>query len=125
MILAALAASIDQTNDAALVLRFADAIRRGADAEAQAMLSPRVFIGDYRQSSRTSLSEFARYARGCSLAKVTLVTNANRRMPIGLQWNCRYPEDARTASFWFEGQRISRIGWGEPPVIVLPSTRRD
>jgi hypothetical protein len=45
-------------------------------------------------------------------------------MPIGAQWNCRSSRANRYASFWFEGERISRIGWGERPVVKKPPVQR-
>jgi hypothetical protein len=107
----------DQSADALLLLNFIDAVKRGQNKEAEALLAPSAFIGDYAQAKRTSFAEFASYARGCKLSKLTLVPSADQRMPIGAQWFCRYPEGDRSASFWFEDNRISRIGWGKPPVI--------
>jgi hypothetical protein len=117
-------ASTDQTAEALLLLRFLDAVKRGNDKAAEALLAPGAFIGDYRQSERTGFTAFASYARGCKLSKLTLVPSANERMPIGVQWSCRYPENNRDASFWFHGKRISRVGWGKPPVIVVPQPER-
>ena len=117
-------APTDQSADALLLLTFIDAVKRGQDKEAEALLTSGAFIGDYGQLRRTSFGEFATYARGCKLSKVTLVPAANQRMPIGAQWSCRFPEGERSASFWFESNRISRIGWGKPPVIEVAAPRR-
>lgn len=114
----------DQTADALLVLNFIDAIRRGDYSEAEALLAPGAFVGDYQQSQRTTFSDFASYARGCKLSKVALVPSSDKRMPIGTQWLCRYPEGDRHASFWFEGKRISRIGWGKPLLIKSAPPRQ-
>ena len=117
-------APTDQTGDALLLLSFVEAVRLGNDKEAEALLAPGAFIGDYRQLKRTAFSEFASYARDCKLSKLTLVPAADKRMPIGVQWVCRYPRGNRDASFWFEGKHISRIGWGKPPVVVLPPPKQ-
>lgn len=109
----------DQTADALLLLTFIDEIRPGSDREAEALLAPGAFVGDYRQSQRTSFSEAASYARACKLSKLTFVPGADERMPIGAQWFCRFPEGDRSASFWFEGKRITRIAWGKLPVIKI------
>jgi hypothetical protein len=100
-------ASADQTAGALLLLHFANVVKRGNDKEAEALLTPGAFIGDYWQSERTSFSDFATYARGCKLSDVTLAPIAAKRMRIGMHWSCRYPEANRDASFWFEGKRIA------------------
>jgi len=116
----------DQTGDARLLLTFVDAVKRGEYKVAEAMLTPRAFVGDYTQSKATSFAEFANYARACQLRRLDVVTGVGkRRMPMGVKWSCPYPEGERDASFWFDGERISRIGWGKPLVIkILPAKTR-
>lgn len=111
----------DQTSDAAQLLAFLDAARRGADHEAQAMLTPDAYIGNYTQTKASSFDEFALYAKGCRLREITLVpTRDNKPMPIGVEWLCKYPEQDRTAAFWIDGGKVSRIGWGKRVTIHLP-----
>jgi hypothetical protein len=120
----AAAPSTDQTGDALRVLQFLEAVRGGAPAKAKAMISPGTFLGDYAQKKRESFEAFAAYGGGCQLKQITLANvRDNSRMPVGVEWQCRYPEANRTASFWFEGDRISRIGWGTPPVVRVPSPK--
>jgi hypothetical protein len=108
----------DQTNDARLVLKFVDAVKRGSIREAETMLRYGAFIGSYDQRKPTAFAEFASYAKECQLQHIILVTGVGGiRMPIGVKWFCPYPQNERDASFWFEGNSISRIGWGKPPVI--------
>ena len=111
----------DQTSDARLLLNFVDAVKRGAMKEAEMMLAPGAFVGNYAQKKPTTVAEFAVYARACQLRQVDVVTGS--RMPIGVKWLCPYPEYERNASFWFEGQSISRIGWGKPMVIQIPPVK--
>jgi hypothetical protein len=121
---AAAAPSTDQTEDALRVLQFVEAVRRDAPAQAKAMLAPGAFLGDYAQKKQESFEAFAAYGRGCQLKQITLVNvRDNSRMPVGVEWQCRYPEADRFTSFWFEGDRISRIGWGPPPVIRVPGLK--
>lgn len=117
-------ASDDQTADALLLLTFIETISRGDDEGAEALLTPDAYIGDYEQSRRTSFDDFAIYARECKLSEIGLVPFFDSRMPIGVTWYCGPLKGERNASFWFEGQRISRIGWGEPVVIKIPTPRK-
>jgi hypothetical protein len=128
-LLAAAAASqppptVDQTPDALLLLRFVDAVKRGDDREARSLLAPTAFLGDYAQRNRSSYEALAAYARACRLKEIRLV-NSRRgsRMPIGVEFVCPHPDPDRFASFWFEGSRISRIGWGTPPMVRVPQAR--
>lgn len=122
--IAAQPSTADQTSDALRVVAFVDAVRRGADQDARSMLAPGAFLGDYAQRSRASYEEFATYSRACQLRQIRLVNVRDRsRMPVGVEWQCRYPEPDRYASFWFEDNRISRVGWGPPPVVRAPSAR--
>jgi hypothetical protein len=114
-------APADQTSDASLLLRFLDLLEAGRSDDAQALLAPGAFVGDYVQARRTPFAQFAAYARDCKLDHVKLVSASDQRMPIGVQWTCRYPEVDRNASFWFEGKRISRIGWGSRPTVEVPA----
>ena len=116
--------STDQTADALLLLTFIEAVSRGDDEDAEALLTSDAYVGDYEQSQRTSFRDFAAYARGCKLSEIGLVPFVDSRMPIGVTWYCGPLEGERNASFWFEGQRISRIGWGEPVVVKLPAPRK-
>jgi hypothetical protein len=110
----------DQTSDAAQLLAFLDATKRNADGKAQAMLTSDAYIGNYIQTKTSSFEEFARYSRECRLREIILVpTRDNKPMPIGVEWLCKYPEQDRAASFWFEGGKIARIGWGERITIDL------
>jgi len=118
------APSTDRTRDALRVVQFIEAVRGDAPTEAKAMLAPGAYLGDYTQKKRESFEAFAAYARGCQLKRITLVNvRDNSRMPVGVEWQCRHPEADRSASFWFEGDRISRIGWGAPVVIRVPSSK--
>jgi hypothetical protein len=121
---AAAAPSTDQTKDALRVLQFVEAVRGDAPTKAKAMLAPGAFLGDYAQKKRESFEAFAAYGRGCQLKRITLVNVLdNSRMPVGVEWQCRHPEADRSAAFWFEGDRISRIGWGAPVVIRVPGSK--
>jgi len=117
----------DQTRDARLVLSFVDAVRRGAFSEAQAMLTPGAFVGDYAQKRATTFVGFADYARACGLSQINVVSWVSaRRMPIRVKWRCSSTEGERDAAFWFEGEKISRIGWGRPAVVeAVPPGGRD
>ena len=114
----------DQTSDASLLLRFLDALEAGRYADARALMASEAFVGDYVQARRTPFKEFAAYARECELDQVDLIPRGGQKMPIGVQWTCRYPEADRSASFWFEGKRISRIGWGSRLTIRVPAVPR-
>jgi hypothetical protein len=74
---ASVSASADQTSDASLLLDFLHALKRGSYSEAEALLAPGAFIGDYAQARRTTFQEFARYARECKLDGVTLVSGSD------------------------------------------------
>ena len=113
----------DQSSDVVLVSKFVEAVKRGADSEAQAMLTADVFIGDYSEKKRSSYPEFAEYARACQLRQLNSVPIDSRRMPIGVEWRCRGLEPSRHASFWFQGDKIARIGWGPPMVIKIPPVK--
>jgi hypothetical protein len=122
---AAAAPLTDQTADALRVLQFVEALRRDAPEEARAMLTPTAFLGDYAQTKREGFEAFAAYGRGCQLKQISLVNvRDNRRMPVGVEWQCRHPEANRSASFWFERDRISRIGWGPPAIVRVPAVKR-
>ena len=113
-------AMADQTADALLVLRFVEAVRRGADSEARSMLAPNAFLGDVRRKP-APYSEFAAYARACRLREVRLVnTRDGKRMPVGVSWQCPKLAADRLASFWFEGDRIVRVAWGPATVVRMP-----
>lgn len=115
----------DQTSDTELLLKFIGAVKRGENQGAQKMIKSGAFVGNYEQTKSSTFLEFANYARECQLSEVTVVPNAKgKRMPIGITWRCPLPEWERSASFWFEGESISRIGWGKPLVVkatVSPS----
>ena len=122
MMVSATAPGSDQTNDARLVLEFVQAAKRGDLDEVLSMLLPDAFIGDYTQKERSSFNEFADYFRACPFLRVSTFPVEGRRMPVGATWKCRGQGGERHASFWFEGDRISRIGWGQPVVIKIPAT---
>jgi hypothetical protein len=116
--------SADQTDNALRVLQFIEAMRGDAPAKAKTMLAPGAFLGDYGQRKRESFEAFAAYGRGCQLKQITIVNvRDDSRMPVGVEWQCRHPEANRFASFWFEGDRISRIGWGAPAIVRLPGSK--
>lgn len=123
---AAVTPSADQTGDALRVLEFIHAVRGDAPTEAKAMLAPGAFLGDYAQKEEESFESFAAYARGCQLKQIKLVNvRDNSRMPVGVEWQCQHPDAKRSASFWFAGDRINRIGWGEPVIVrIRDSTSR-
>lgn len=118
---AATVSTPDQTGDAVLALRFIEAVKNAADAEAQSLLSPGAFLGDYLQQKRGTYEELAGYVRPCQLTRVGVIAlwRNYRPLPIGVEWSCRYPEGKRTASFWLEDNKISRVGWGDPPPTII------
>jgi len=113
----------DQSSDLVLVSKFVEALKKGADGRAKAMLTAGAFVGDYHEKDRTTFAEFASYARECRVREVTIALHSERypRGPIGVEWRCTGLEASRHASFWFEGNQIRRIGWGPLMVIKTPS----
>lgn len=97
--------------DALMLLNFLEAVSRRDDEDAHALVAPAAFVGDYRQAERTTFNEFAEFARGSKLSKVTLVPMVAQRMPTGVQWFCSQLQGERNASFWFrQAHKPDRLG---------------
>ncbi|MCW3847823.1 hypothetical protein OF829_11285 [Sphingomonas sp. LB-2] len=109
----------DQTADVALVARYLDMLRSGKDANA--LLSDAPMLIDSKTQQPRPLAQFVTYANACQIKEIRAIPVSSRsRMPIGVTWGCGpHATQERSASFWFEGDRISKISWGEPLVIQI------
>lgn len=117
--LPAYAVAGDQTADVALVARYLDLVRSGKDSGALLVAAPALI--DSKTQQPRPLAEFAVYANACQIKEIRAVpVSGHSRMPIGVTWGCGpHAMQERSASFWFEGERISKISWGEPMVITV------
>lgn len=110
----------DQTSDALVVAQLLQALRAEDHGRALTVLGPRVTFDGQTGSTQDNLDGLAAYSGPCKLDRIDLVNSTSgSRMPVSVEWQCRYPNPDRHASFWFEGDRISRVQWGAVPTVQL------
>jgi hypothetical protein len=113
----------DQTSDALIVAGLLQALRTGDDDGVSAALAETARLDGPAGSGPAALEGFATYARDCQLRHIKLLNSRNQtRMPVTVEWQCRYPQADRNASFWVEEDQIRRISWGPLPTVDLPES---
>lgn len=114
----------DQTADVATVAAFVAAVRRNDREAAEVYLVREPIIGDRTGAVRTTFEVFSRYAQECRLSSVETVATTTR-LPVSVDCSCGGKAPDRHASFWFEGEKISRIALGPRPMIHVPPVEGD
>lgn len=110
----------DQTADALVVAQILGALREGDTERASEDFAQDVTFNGQLGSTLENLVRLSSYSNACQLDRIELVnTRTGTRFPVFVEWQCRYPEPDRTATFWFEGNLISRVRWGERPTVEL------
>lgn len=120
----------DQSADIARVAVYLVALR-DSKADLRRMVTSDVVLIDSKSQQPRTLDQFFSYATECKLQKIEAVASRNSGLPISTTWNCNRFQiingkpvwDERTASFWFNGDKISRISWGERPVVFIAPLR--
>jgi hypothetical protein len=112
----------DHIQDVAAVATFL------ADAEKSDVEFDNVEIVNRDDPQANTAEAFLAYARDCSIKEISAVASADRRLPIGVTWDCgrlievdggrRFEE--RTAGFWVREGEVSKITFGNPITIRIP-----
>ena len=116
----------DHINEVAVVAAFL------AEAEKSEVNLAQVEIVNRISSSENSAPHLFAYIRECSIDEISVISTSERRLPVGVKWNCgrfirsdgKLKLEERTASFWEEEGKIVKIAFGEgPPLVIRPLTR--
>lgn len=98
-----------------------------AEAENTDVDLEEVEIVNRDRAEANAMSDFYGYARECKIKEISAIPYASQPLPISVLWDCtRFIEvdgdrrwEERNASFWVQGDSITKIAFGRPKVISL------